>query len=76
MKTTPSHRKKSVRTSQGLIHYAVVRFNGKDHSLGKWNSKVSEAKYDLLIAEWLTACRLMASKGNDNAARNIQDQTR
>ena len=28
---------------------AVVTLNGKDHYLGKWNSKVSRVEYDRLI---------------------------
>ena len=57
MKKNPSYRKKSVRTSCGIIAYAVVTLNGKDQVLGRWNSKDSKAKYDQLIAEWLTAGR-------------------
>jgi len=36
---------------------AVVTLNGKDHYLGKWNSKPSRAEYDRLIGEWLAAGR-------------------
>lgn len=55
MKKNPSYRKKSVRTSCGTIAYAVVTLNGKVQVLGRWNSKGSKAKYDLLIVD----CRSM-----------------
>lgn len=32
---------------------AVVTINGKDHYLGKWNTKPSKLEYDRLIAEWI-----------------------
>jgi hypothetical protein len=34
---------------------AVVTLNGKDHYLGRWNSKASRGEYDRLIGEWLAA---------------------
>ena len=42
MKKTPSYRKKSVRSTKKTINYAVVRINGKDHILGKWNTAESK----------------------------------
>ena len=43
-----------------IIHYrptgvARVRINGIEHSLGKYGSPSSYAKYDQLIAEWRKA---------------------
>ena len=32
---------------------AVVTLNGKDHYLGKWNTKASRAEYRRLVGEWL-----------------------
>ena len=32
----------------------MVTLNGKDHYLGKWNTKTSKAEYNRLIGEWLT----------------------
>ena len=57
MKRTPSYRKKSVRkksvrTSAGTRHYAVVRLNGKDKVLGNWQAIDSKPLYELLIGEW------------------------
>jgi hypothetical protein len=39
---------------------AVVTLNGKDHYLGKWNTKTSKAEYNLLIGEWLAADTYLA----------------
>src|SRR5256885_130066 len=36
---------------------AVVRLDGKDHYLGKFDSEESRQEYDRLIAEWLAAGR-------------------
>src|SRR5262245_11468911 len=36
---------------------AVVTLNGRDHYLGAFGSPESRARYDALIAEWLTAGR-------------------
>ena len=46
------------RRIPGYRHYkpkdlAVVRIDGKDSYLGKYNSPESREKYDRLIAEWL-----------------------
>jgi hypothetical protein len=32
---------------------AVVTLDGRDHYLGKWNTKASRTEYDRLIGEWL-----------------------
>lgn len=48
---TPSYRRHK-RSGQ-----AVVTLCGKDHYLGKWNSKESKEKYDRLIGEWLASDR-------------------
>lgn len=31
---------------------AIVTLNGKDQSLGPWNSRTSRDSYDLLVGEW------------------------
>jgi integrase len=36
---------------------AVVTLNGKDHYLGRYGTKQSQAEYDRLIAEWLACGR-------------------
>ncbi len=38
---------------------AVVTIAGKDHYLGKWNTKASRGEYDRLIREWLAAGRCL-----------------
>ena len=43
---------------------AVVTLNGKDHYLGKWNSKVSRVEYDRLIGEWLAGGRCLLQNGD------------
>ena len=40
---------------------AVVTLSGKDHYLGPWQSEVSRAEYDRLVAEWLTSGRQFVS---------------
>jgi integrase len=41
----------------------VVTLNGRDHYLGKWNTKASRREYDRLIGEWLAARRCLARDG-------------
>jgi hypothetical protein len=53
---TPSYRKHKP-TGQ-----AVVTVNGRDHYLGKWNTKASLVAYDRLIAEWLDNGRQLPSE--------------
>jgi len=36
---------------------AVVTIGGRDHYLGRWNTKASRAEYDRLIGEWLAGGR-------------------
>jgi hypothetical protein len=36
---------------------AVVRIDGRDHYLGRFNSQESRERFGRLIAEWLTRCR-------------------
>jgi hypothetical protein len=36
---------------------AVVTLNGKDHYLGRWNSRASKDAYDRLVSEWLVSNR-------------------
>lgn len=55
MQKTPSYRKKTVPTTKGKICYGVVRINGKDIYLGRWNTKASKSEYQRVIGEWL-AC--------------------
>lgn len=43
---------------------AVVTLNGRDHYLGKWNTKASRAEYNRLVGEWL-AGNTHLSSGND-----------
>jgi hypothetical protein len=40
---------------------AVVRIEGRDYYLGKYDTPVSRAEYDRLIAEWLTSGRRFSS---------------
>jgi hypothetical protein len=40
---------------------AVVRIDGKDHYLGKYDTPNSRAEYDRLIAEWLGNSRSLPS---------------
>lgn len=44
---------------------AVVTLNGKDHYLGKWNTKASRSEYDRLIGEWLAAGRCLPKAATD-----------
>ncbi len=44
---------------------AVATLGGRDHYLGKWNSKASRAEYDRLIGEWLAAGRQMPGLADD-----------
>jgi hypothetical protein len=60
----------SPRTPSYCLHkasvQAVVRISGKDHYLGRYNSPESRTEYDRLIAEWLSAGRLIpAAKAPD-----------
>jgi hypothetical protein len=32
---------------------AIVTIDGRDHYLGRWNTKASKLAYDALIAEWI-----------------------
>jgi integrase len=43
----------------------VVTINGKDHYLGKWNTRASRNQYDRLIAEWLAGGRNLTGRGSD-----------
>ena len=38
---------------------AVVTLCGKDHYLGKWNTKASRREYDRLTGQWLAAGRMV-----------------
>ena len=38
---------------------AVVTLCGKDHYLGRWNTKASRNEYDRLIGEWLASGRII-----------------
>ena len=49
---------------------AVVRLNGRDHYLGKFDSAESRAQYDRLVAEWL-AMRRHAAEGEQNTASSL-----
>jgi hypothetical protein len=42
---------------------AVVTLNGKDHYLGRWNSKTSRAAYERIVGEWLASDRTL--RAND-----------
>jgi integrase len=55
-KRTPSycHHKASAQ--------AVVRIDGKDHYLGKWNSPESKAEYNRLIGEWFANGQCLPGK--------------
>ena len=44
---------------------AVVTLCGKDHYLGRWNTKASRREYDRLIGEWLAGGRCL-SEPHDN----------
>jgi hypothetical protein len=43
---------------------AVVRLNGQDHYLGKYDTPESRAEYDRLIAQWLANARQIRPKRN------------
>ena len=36
---------------------AIVTLSGRDHLLGKWQTKASKLRYDRLVAEWLVRDR-------------------
>lgn len=59
---------KTLRVPSYRLHkptgQAVVTLNGKDHYLGKWNTKPSKAEYNRLIGEWLAGDTYLPS-GND-----------
>jgi hypothetical protein len=58
-------RKPTQRTPSYCLHrasdQAVVRIDGKDHYLGKYDTPDSRVEYDRLIAEWLGNGRCMLS---------------
>jgi integrase len=54
MPSTPKYRSKKQTISGKVYRYAYVQIQGKDISLGKWNSKESKQKYKRLIAEYFT----------------------
>jgi integrase len=58
-------RKPTPRTPSYCLHrasgQAVVRIDGKDHYLGKYDTPDSRAEYDRLIAEWLGNGRSLAT---------------
>ncbi len=43
---------------------AVVTLNGRDHYLGKWNSKTSRGMYESLIGEWLANGRTLSTNNH------------
>ena len=45
----PSYRRHKVSGQ------AIVTLNGKDHCLGAWQSKRSNAEYKRLLGEWMAA---------------------
>ncbi len=59
---------KTIRVPSYRLHsptgQAVVTLNGKDHYLGKWNTKPGKAEYNRLIGEWLAGDTDLPS-GND-----------
>ena len=59
---------KTIRVPSYRLHsptgQAVVTLNGKDHYLGKWNTKPGKAEYNRLIGEWLAGDTYLPS-GND-----------
>lgn len=44
-------RKKSVTTSKGKRHYACVRYQGKDHMMGRYGSREARQNYNRFMAE-------------------------
>lgn len=48
------------KMSQHATGQAVVRLCGKDHYVGPYGSAEAQAKYDALIAEWLSRGRVLA----------------
>jgi integrase len=56
---TPSYRK---HRGSGL---AVVTVAGRDHYLGKYNTKASRVEYDRVIGEWLANGRQLPEPGHD-----------
>lgn len=51
---------------------AVVTLCGKDHYLGRWNTKASRNEYDRLIGEWLAAGR-MTPQPDDRDDLNVNE---
>lgn len=50
------------KMSQHATGQAVVRLCGKDHYVGPYRSAEAQARYDALIAEWLSRGRVLAPK--------------
>ena len=50
------------KMSQHATEQAVVRLCGKDHYLGLYGSAEAQARYDALIAEWLSRGQVLATK--------------
>jgi hypothetical protein len=44
---------------------AVVTLDGRDHYLGRWQTKQSRQEYDRLIDEWIANGRRLSSSQND-----------
>ena len=49
-----------LKMSQHATGQAVVRLCGKDHYVGPFGSAEAQARYDALIAEWLSRGRVFA----------------
>jgi integrase len=52
---------------------AVVRLNGRDFYLGRWGSAEAQAKYDGLIAKWMTGGRTLPEPGRVTEGRLIKE---
>ena len=48
---TPKLRKKTVKSAKGPKHYACVRWQGKDHMLGRFGTREARNNYNRLLAE-------------------------
>ena len=52
---------------------AVVTFSGKDFYLGAYDSEVSRAEYDRLVAEWLVCGRKLPPSDQDEPGMGNYD---
>ena len=63
----PKLRKKTVKSAKGLKHYACVRWQGKDHMLGRHGSREARQNYNRFLAE------INAGQVNDGDGATVTD---